>query len=65
MSFYGWQETSQYLAKASFVLCSVQEQEEKNPPSNLLRPVPAAAKTRDYDILAEPGIDPKVHKKVC
>jgi len=41
----------------------VQSEEEKNPPSNLLRPVPAA-KSRDWDILAEPAIDPKLHKKL-
>lgn len=43
----------------------VQEQEEKNPPSNLLRPVPTAkTQNRDYDILAAPEIDPRLHKKI-
>lgn len=38
--------------------------EDKNPISNLLKPVPAARLERDYTILSKPVVDPAVFKKL-
>ena len=38
--------------------------EDKNPISNLLKPVPAARIERDYTILSKPVVDPAVFKKL-
>merc|ERR1712096_598411 len=40
------------------------EIEEKNPISNLLKPVPQARIERDYTILSKPSVDPSVMKKL-
>ena len=63
-NFYYFFEYLNYYAISYSTIVLEANLEDKNPISNLLKPVPAARLERDYTILSKPVVDPAVFKKL-